>query len=88
MEGQVAVTHALAVDAFVNFEQEGTRVLGLVDVPEVPPHGYEVQVGADLLTVGPRFLLDVLQSYETISSAAARLVECAAKARTLLDGAG
>jgi hypothetical protein len=85
MEGDISVTHALAVDAFVNFEQEGTRVLGLVDIPGVRPHGYEVRVGPDLLTIGPRFLLDVLQNYETISSAAARLVEGAAKARTLLD---
>jgi hypothetical protein len=87
MEGDLSVTHAVSADAFLGFAMEAGRVVRLVDATGVVPHGYEVQVAGDVLTIGPKFLIDVVYNHEAIPSAAARLVESAVKASALLKGA-
>jgi hypothetical protein len=87
MEGDVSVTHAVRVDAFVGMQRDQACVNAVIAIPSGRfPWGYELTINAETLTIGPNFLLDVVHSYETLESAGRRLLEAGQMASVVLAG--
>ncbi len=79
MEGDVAVIHAIKVDAFLGMERGRARIRSIVDMTGRPPWGYEITVGEDVLVVTPNLLREVIYLHQTIDSAAESVLELAEK---------
>lgn len=87
MEGDVSITHAVRVDAFVGMRRDRACVHAAVAIPGGRfPWGYELTVDAQTLTIGPNFLRDVVHSHETLESAGQRLLEAGQLASAVLAG--
>ncbi len=85
MEGDVSITHAVRVDAFAGMQRDRARVHSVVAIPGGQfPWGYELMIDTQTLTIGPKFLLDVVHSHETVDSAGQRLLEAGQVASAVL----
>ena len=84
MEGDVAISHTMRVQALVGTSRNNLRVNSVVALPGRVPWGYEILVGHESLTMSANIVLDVVYCHETIESAGEKLLEQTEKAVTLL----
>jgi len=87
MEGDVAISHAMRVEALVGLASGNIRVTSVIDQPGRIPWGYQIQVGDKYLSLSANLVLQVLYCHETVASVGEELLEQAEKAFALFGGA-
>lgn len=86
MEGDVALTHAVRVNAFVGLRRGEIFVHKAIEMPGPFGWGYEMMIGHDPMVVSPNMMLEVIYAHETIESAGQRLLELAESTVAAMTG--
>jgi len=85
MDGDVAISHAVRIEAFVGLTRERVHITSVVPLPGRVSWGYEIFVGDECFMMSANVVLDVIYCQQTIESAGEMLLECAERAATILQ---
>jgi len=86
MEGDVAISHAMRVEALIGFTRDPVRIASVVRLPGKVPWGYDLLAGDETFTLSANVVLGVVYWHQTIESAGEMLLELAQNAAILLRG--
>lgn len=86
MEGDIAITHAIRVEAFVGLTRGRVSIASVVPLRGKIPWGYEIIIGDKCFTMSANIVLDVVNCHQTLESAGEMLIEYAESAATIVRG--
>lgn len=86
MEGDVELSHAVRVEAFVGLQRGDVFVRRAIETPGPFSWSYELMVLGDPFVVTPNLMFEVVYAHETIESAGQRLLDLAEAATRAMLG--